>query len=219
MLTQKKLSEKQLLYNYSELIVKKYLRFYWNVFLKGGLDADDLNQEAKIVVWNMCNKYKEKPFNEKKKIVSKAVGNRLNVLRKDAGKIMNFMEDNEEEEKDILSYDEGDRIVINSVVDREDEYDFISMDSNNIDFLIDKRKPPEISLSEIRELCSMNKIKNYFEEEGGREFSIKDNLFYIIFKVFFEKQTYREVGEDFGVSRQRIEQILKKLLSEFKKYI
>ena len=80
MLTQQ---EERDLYQYSEYIVKRYLKFYAKDFRDLAMDFDDLKQEAHWVVANTIKHYKNKPFSEVKKLTSKAVGWKLNLFRRD----------------------------------------------------------------------------------------------------------------------------------------
>ena len=76
-----KIKEKEL-YKSSTYVAQRYYHIYKREFFQKGFDLDDVMQEAKIVVFEMYNKYKDKTFTELKKICNQAIGWELNMLLK-----------------------------------------------------------------------------------------------------------------------------------------
>lgn len=69
------------LFDYATYIVKRFNKHYYNVYIKDSIDFDDLKQEAHIVVWQIIEKYKNKPREEIKKLAAQSVGWKMNLIR------------------------------------------------------------------------------------------------------------------------------------------
>lgn len=69
-------------YKYAKSIVRKYFKTYKYLFKNNSIDEEDLIQESAITVWDVLKRYIFKHELELKKLVSGAVGNTINSIRR-----------------------------------------------------------------------------------------------------------------------------------------
>jgi RNA polymerase sigma factor (sigma-70 family) len=212
-------SNEELLYLYSEFIAKRYFKFYKKHYINIAYDLDDLKQEAKIVIWKVCDKYKDKPFKELKKITCKAVGNKLSNICKYS------------QNKNKIDFIEEDLELSQNVLDEVMEQDFSSyMDYDNLfstktfrddtlpeNLLTQPNVMDNLFLEELKALCSSKEVKDFLSKLDIH-YRIKENIYDLLYCKYVLDHTYEEIGIEFGITRQRTDQIFKQILLFLKKY-
>jgi len=218
------------LFEYAETIVKRYCRFYNKQYLNNSISFDDLMQEASIVVSHLLKKIESGLiFNkdkiklnisnavEVKRFIGNAVGRRMNIIRihskrKNLGSITGDkvcqcprVTRGGDYSIDIDGYcilcglPIG-RKMDNSIEIEDDNY----VMSNNNAFEI-KDEKLQLTVEEMAEICF-------------RHPQIKENDFRMFCEKFIEDKTYKEVGDRYNVSRQRVRQKIERVISVLKKY-
>lgn len=184
---------------YSKAIVNRYVKFYYGHFRKNGYDYDDLIQEARIVLWKILEKYKDKPDNELKKIVSSAVGRHMIRLKKQNKIKFEELDDSikEENEEDV-------EYVVNMV------------EFNDNELIKDKRttfQEPEINIKElIYKLLDKAEFKTKFDWDNKR------NLYAMLYRKYVLNETFEDIGRKYCFTRQRANSIIRKALKLLRKY-
>lgn len=211
MLTKK---EKDSLYKYSEQIAKKYIRYYKGIYRNKVLDYDDIKQEAYIVVWKVLKKFENtKSFSDLKRLISNAVGDRLNILRikcksfKGIASFSNSIEENDDEEKD------SEETLSNSEYTDEVITENRGIDSYKL----------QITMEEVKKLCELPEIKKFFGTSIRKnpDSFYTDNskiLYLLIQRYFVEGFSCKEIGKEFDLSDAGVSRLIKKLLRLLKKY-
>jgi len=67
----------------SDYIAQKYYYVYRNYFASKAFDLEDLEQEAKMIVLDIYDKYSNKDIKELKKLCNQAIGWKFNILLRD----------------------------------------------------------------------------------------------------------------------------------------
>lgn len=218
------------LYDYIEIIVKRYMRFYYKQYNNNSMNFKDLLQEAHIVASILLKKIEEgKIFNkdkiklepsnlvEIKRFVGNAVGRRMNTIRKYSIK-HNF---------DSIS---GEKICQCSRMTREGAYK-IEIDGYclNCGLPIGRRKYTSIELLDDDYIMNNNeafeikdeRLQITIEEMSDicyRHPQIKENDFRMFCERYVEDKTLQEIANRYSVSRERVRQKINRVIEVLKKY-
>jgi hypothetical protein len=182
-------------------------------------DLDDLKQEARIIVWRIFTKYRGKPIGEIKKIICKAVGHRLYRICGNSQKQtkIDFIDCNKEEPQIILG-----EILENEFGNYEDYENIFTTkpfrdDTLPENMLIQPAVMDNLFLEELKALCNKKEVKDFLSKLDIH-YRIKETLFELLYNKYVLDYTYEAIGIEFGLTRQRTEQIFKQILQYLKKY-
>lgn len=184
-------------YHYGEIIAKRYMKFYYFLFKKEGFELEDLVQESRITIWQIYKKFNEKPKEELKKLISKAVGYRLNTIRRNLKNNITFQPLN-------TNLDTDNNDINNTLLEKEDG----EIEEKCLEDTISPETLPQSIDYEgtIKEYCYIQKkIKTA-------------KLYDILLKKLKETKTLKEIAQEVGLSIQRVSVILKTVLPEIKEY-
>ena len=193
------------LYDYSEAIAKRYYRFYAKEFLANAMDIDDLMQESKITVWQTIEKYKNKSIPELKKLISQAVGWKLNYFRlispSVSYKFINLHELLEDVDKYYGDLGEINNEESNYNMNEDEEISICQID-NTMDIPVEPSGEQETTmiLEELKEICS-------------------PKLYDMLYKIHIEGRTCDSVGKIYGLTRQGINVFIKREVKKLRKYL
>lgn len=207
------IKEFQEIFDVGEYTAKKYWGCYSEVFIANNYDSEDLVQEIKIVILESIQKFTTGDYKLIPYSMTKPLDNgKIYITKNDIFKLSNLAIG--WRLKNILK-DCKRKLTIETPIEK---LIFEELNEQDEDKKDEKDEVLSIPVTLKEELIPQVRIKNYFNF-GELRGVLTDKEYDVLFSIFNDGSTLREIGVKYSCSKQRIGAIYKKAMKKAKSYL